>query len=255
MSAKIPSCASSNQNQEGSSSQNQPAKEHPFSTDEGNKIVLRPIEFSSPLTKNESYIRMDDVETREWDIAGMPSKWKRLEVYNRGIYNGKWSNQTIKRNQDDWYMCRSISCQLGLSRRMKETLWQVFKPLDMRSFRKYESKSKPEYTIRPNDRDVDLPAITPIQKSSRKQYMVVFSICALLYNQNKLDDHPRYYPGEETESRDRYGVKNHYVRNLVDEELNDCHELLQQFANRLGFKDENIRSCMEKLRQECPRLK
>jgi len=248
MTTKLPSRTSSNQ------SENQPKQDNPFSNKNGNEISLRPIDLISPITKNKSYIDLDDVPSREWDVSGMPSKWKRRELWNRGICNGKWSDQTMKRNQDDWYMCRNIACQLGFSKRMKEALWRIFRSLDMRSFRKYESKSKPVCTIRPNDPDVDLPTIRTIRKATQKQYLVVFCICALLHNQNNPDRQSKYYPGEESDSRDKYGVHCRFVRNLVDDEIKDRHELLQQFVDRLGFRHEHIRSCMEKLRQDCPRL-
>lgn len=248
MSSKLASRAASSQ------SQNHPERDNPFLNDDGNEIDLRPIKLSSPVTKNNSYIDLNEVPSREWDVAGMPSKWKRRELWNRGICNGKWADQTKKRNQDDWYMCRTIACQLALSKRSKEALWQIFRPLDMRSFRKYESRSIADYTIRPSDQGADLPTIRPVWKATRKQYLVVFCLCALLYNQNKSERQPDYYPGKEGDSPDKFGVGLRFARNLVDDELRDCHELLQQFADRLGFRDEDIRSCMEKLRQDCPRL-
>jgi hypothetical protein len=160
----------------------------------------------------------------------------------------------MKRSQDYWYFCRNVACQVGLSKSGKETLWQIFSSLDMRSFRKYESNPERDYTIRPTNREKHLPSITPVRKVFHKQYLVIFAICALLYNQNLSDHQEKYYPGKEPEPRDRFAVQNRYARTLVNENLRDCDKLLHQFAERLGFSDKHIRSCMEKVRQDCPRL-
>jgi hypothetical protein len=251
ISTKLASGASSSQ------SENQSEKEVPFNKNVTNEVEIQPRKQTSPIQENHSYIGLDDLESKEWDISGWPEKWKRLEILNRGIYNGKWANQTMKRNQDDWYICRNIACQLGIPKEMKESLWQIFRPLDMRSFRKYESETKRDYCIRPVDIDSHTPSITPVwnEKAFNKQYLVIFAICALLYNQYRSGHQEKYYPGKEPEPRDRFAVQNRYARNLVDESLRDCNELLHQFAEQLGFSDEHIRSCMEKLRQDCPRLK
>ena len=227
---------------------------HPFSQENSTKTQVHPFESSSPLIKCHTYIDLNDVVSPSWEIHGWPSKWKRLELLNRGIYNGAWANQELKRGEDNWYLCRNISCQLGLSERLKGRLWNIFQSLDMRSFKKYEVSSNLEYSIRWEKWDVEHPVIPSSPGGFRKQYLVIFCICALLHNQNKYEDQPGYYPGEECYERKRYGVRCRYVSNLVETELNDSHELLHQLADELGFRDKDIRSCMEKLRKACPSL-
>lgn len=227
---------------------------HPFSQENSPETGIGSFGFVSPLTKCHTYIDLDDVHSPDWNIEGWPSKWKRLELLNRGIYNGAWANQELKRGQDDWYLCRNISCQVGFSERLKGRLWHIFRSLDMRSFKKYEMSSHLEYSIRWEKWDVEHPVVPSSPDGMRKQYLVIFCICALLHNQNKYEDQPRYYPGEKCENRKRYGVGCRYVSQLVDGELNDSHELLHQLADELGFRDQDIRSCMEKLRKECHHL-
>ncbi len=248
MSSKLPNRTSTSQNKK------QPTRGHPFTNSDGTEVSIIPRELSPPVTKNHTYLDPKDDSSNQGNIAGRPPKWKRLELTNRGIFNGKWSDQTMKRSQDDWYFCRNVACQVGLSKRAKETVWQIFSRLDMRSYKKYESHPEYHYTIRPSRSDGHLPSITPIQTTYHKHYLVIFSICAILYNQNRSDHQQKYYPGKDYESRDRYGVLGRFVRNLVDEDLKDCNKLLQQFSEQVGFSNDHIRSCMEKLRQECPRL-
>jgi hypothetical protein len=219
-------------------SEEQTEIEDPFTRENRNLINSPSDGLGTPLTKCHSYIDINDINPndREWDIAGnWPSKYKRLELLNRGIYNGKWANQELKRGEDAWYLCRNITSQMGLSERLRTRLWNIYKDIDMRSFKNYE---------------ISHDAAT----GQRRQYMVIFCLCAHLYNQNRSDRQPRFYPGNEYEDRQRFGVGCRLVSNLIDGELNDCHDLLQQFADKLQFKDENIRSCMEKLRQNCSLL-
>lgn len=245
MSSKLPNRSSSSQNKIVST------KNTPFTNSDGTEVSTCPRELSPPITNNHTYLDPKDESSNQDEIAGWPPKWKRLELINRGILNGKWSNQTMKRSQDDWYFCRNVACQVGLSKSAKETVWQIFSRLDMRSFKKYESHPECNYTIQPSRSDEHLSSITPIQTAYHKHYLVIFAICALLYNRNRSDHQQKYYPGKGCESRDRYGVNRRFVRNLVDEDLKDCNRLLQQFAEQLGFSEEHIRSCMEKLRQDC----
>lgn len=209
----------------------------------------------SPLMKCATYIDMDDVNTRKWDVRGWPSKWKRFELNNRGIYNGAWANKELKRGQDDWYLCQIISCKIELPERLKGRLWQIFKDLDMRSFKKYERESSKSDSMRWNKWDVEHPIVRSSSEGSRKQYLVIFCLGALLHNQAKYDDLPKYYPAKECESRKRYAAGCRRASNFVDEEFHDRHELLHQFADDLGFRDEDIQSCMEKLRSEHPPLR
>lgn len=248
MSSKLPTRTSSSQNNSEST------KKTPFTSSDGTEVSFCPRELSPPITNNHTYLDPKDESSDQDEIAGWPPKWERLELINRGIFNGKWSNQTMKRSQDDWYFCRNIACQLGLSKSAKETVWQIFKDLDMRSYRKYEKQSESNYSIRPSRSDGHLASITPVQTTYQKHYLVIFAICALLYNRNRSDHQQKYYPGKDCKNRDRYGVHGRFVRNLVGEDLKDCNRLLQQFAEQFGFSEEYIRSCMEKLRQECPRL-
>jgi hypothetical protein len=236
------------------SSKNNPDQSDLFAAEKQNDINTRSLEFSSPLTENASYIDFEEVADPEWDIPNWPSKWKRLELLNRGMYNGKWEQHYLKRQQDDWYLCQAIGCQMSLPGWLKQRLWHIFDSLDMRSFKKYEKRSKYGSTIRRSMSDSSYMTIRPLPQGMRKQYMVIFSICAILYNQERGDHQPRYYPGKKYEQRDRHGAGSRFARNLVDSDFHDCHKLLQQFAERLGFRDNDISSCMEKLRQACPQL-
>lgn len=250
MSTEISSRKSSN-----TRSADQRKNSYPFTRKDINQIKLRSHEFLSPLTKCHSHIDTDDVDTnsREWDISGgWPRKYKRLELLNRGIYNGKWANQELKRGQDDWYMCQNIACQVGLSERLKERLWQIYQNIDLRSYKKYDGMPKPICSIRKSRLEKGEYSLYAISPGLRKHYMVAFCLCALLYNQNKSEKLPNYHPGKEYDDRHRYGAGLRYASNIVDDELNDCHELLEQFAKELRLRDENIRSCMEKLRKKRP---
>jgi hypothetical protein len=224
----------------------------------------REIRQKSKIWGSPSYLKRSETKVphkkispnnREWDIQNAPHKLKRFELLNRGIYNGKWANQELKRGQDDRYLCDAISCQLGIQKSVKQKLLDIFRNLDMRSFKKYDRNINPSYTIRPISDDKVRPQIFAVGLNSvRKQYIVIFSICALLYNSERSEHQSKYYPGCESEARDRYGVRRRYVRNLVDEDLQDSDKLFKQFAQKLRFRDEAIKSCMEKLRQECSQL-
>lgn len=240
---------------QASSSNQSPKNNHPFTNDDGNEVSPRPRGLSAPITKNETYLDPKDGGTPIWRRAGgRPPKWKRLELLNRGILNGKWSDQTMKRSQDDWYLCQIIAGHLGLSERSKERLWQLYRTLDMGTFKKYEQPPKPEYTIHEQRENVTLPTIRTRKCGVRKQYTVILAISTLLYNQTKSPHQSSYYPGEGCETRPRYGVGCRFARKLVEDNLHDTHELVQQFAKNLGIRDANLRSCIEKLRQKYPQL-
>lgn len=189
---------------------------------------------SSPTLKNATYIGVQDEEFQREASSDQIEDYERLELYNRGTHNGKWRiNQTQLHDQDDWYFCRAMTGQMGLSDRERLLTWNVFKSLDMRSYR----------TIEPSD-----PTYT------RKQYLVAFCVAVLIYNSEQSEDGLTYYPGTESESNAKgYGCPKVFLQvQRVEADLIDRHQAIERCAERLGFSDEELRSCLEIVRPNLP---
>lgn len=229
-------------------------KKNLFETSENSDNTEHHSEFTTPLTSNETYINFSNHRGQNENefIAGWPSKWKRFELLNRGLYNGKWANQSLKRSQDDWYLCQSIASQVGLSKRLKNSLWNIFDSLDMRTFKGYEGRAN--YAIQPKKGAIKTPAIRRVQNGFRKQILVIFCISAMLYNQNKSDDMAKYYPNSKPNKREKHGYPALFNVDIDEYDLRDGEVLLSDFATHHNFRENDIRSCMEKLRGIVPRL-
>ncbi|MFB6187539.1 MAG: hypothetical protein ABEI86_11825 [Halobacteriaceae archaeon] len=59
---------------------------------------------------------------------------------------------------------------------------------------------------------------------------------------------PKYYPETEPEERQKQGYPGLVGVDVNDANLRDGHELFRDFSAHLRFREEDIRSCMEKVR-------
>ena len=191
-----------------------------------------PSDLAAPFTQNETYLDLSDPQFKRHTTPRQWRKYKKHEIHNRGLRLGKWSDKSLRRNQDDKYLCRIIAAQVDLPKFIRPTVWNLFKKIDLRKFKKYE------------------PEGWKSGESTSKQYLVIHSICAILYNIHQPDPKWRYYPGKKYTHRPRYGAGLIFVEHLDCEPPKDCYVVLDEFAQRLGFNDNVVRSCMEKVRYE-----
>lgn len=99
--------------------------------------------------------RLDGVETKR-------EKFSRLSKLNTGLYNGKWGDQTKIRSKDNKAIFDAVSGQLDLNVHQQQRGRQVLETLNIREI-------------------------------GRPIYLIVFSLCARVYNQDASDEN-RYHP-------------------------------------------------------------
>ena len=180
---------------------------------------------NSHIQKNSTYLDLGDDSFTDW-LENKP-KWyrnyitalyKRLELNNRGTHNGIWKNREVVRRMDDWYLCHAIANRLEMKDREKRTLWRNFKELDMRSFKKY---------------------------GKEKCFLVPYCICVLIHNGKQENDKWKVYPGKKyNEEIDFDGL----FRPISD--LRHRHLLFEQIADESRWEPNEVRSCLEKVRQK-----
>jgi len=207
---------------------------HPFLNENQLQVDPLPISLIAPVTSNHTMLGLDTYELDYDKNGNRPPKYKRLELLNRGTHNGKWGNQRKQRREDDWYLCQIIANQVGLPESLKDSVDSAYNSLDLRTFKQYEG-------------------CTGSSGGMDKQYLVVFCLCALIYNKYCPDDR-RYYPNKQVPNRKKYGAGLRFAGNLTDSVPSDTDEELHKFADSMGFSDTDIKSCMEKLRGRCPRF-
>lgn len=166
------------------------------------------------------------------------SKQERLELYNRGNHNWLWTiDETVKHDGDDWHFCRALTSQMGLSERGRVLTWRIFKQMDMRAYRSIEPGESEE---------------------TMKQFLVAFCVGALIYNRihreyEWTDNDWKYYPGRTPSNKlKRYRGLKARVRAEQMGDKGVRHRTIETCAERLGFTDTEIRSCIEKVRTELP---
>lgn len=209
----------------------------PFArSDEMEDERLSGIHFS-PCLNNATYIDPEGSFNGGERRDGM-SKQERLELYNRGNHNWLWTiDETVKHDGDDWHFCRSLTSQMGLSERGRVLTWRIFKQMDMRTYRSIE------------------PGTT---EEKMKQYLVAFCVGALIYNRihreyEWTDNNWKYYPGRTpSEKSRRYLGPEARLRAEQQGDKGDRHRTIERCADRLGFSETEIRSCIEKVRTELP---
>lgn len=206
----------------------------PFSSSDEIRDERLSYEDFSPILGNATYIDPDeqfideDPDTREME------KGRRFELLNRGNHKGKWTiDETLKRQNEDWHFCRALTSQMGLSERSRRLTWRIFKRLDMRSYR----------------------GIEPWESENKmKQYLVAFCVGALVYNARQPEDRWKYYPGKEyDEKQERYwGPRARLNASRDGAEWGDRHRTIKRCADEMGFTEDDIQSCIEKVRGELP---
>jgi hypothetical protein len=189
---------------------------------------------SSPLLDNATYLWPGE-EFRKNASYEEIKKWERLELYNRGTHNRKWTiNQSLKHDEDDYYFCQAMATTMGLSDGGRKMMWRLFRPMDMRKYKGMEA----------GDRSSEM----------MKQYLVAFCLGAHIYNKLLPEDASdwEYYPGRDCPAKsERYhGPKKRLFIEQERSEARDRHQSIERCAEQLDFSDEQIRSCFEKVRQD-----
>lgn len=187
----------------------------------------------SPCLNNATYIDPKESFTDPERRNGR-SKSERFELYNRGNHNGKWTiDETAKRDQDDWQFCRSLTSQMGLSEREQLLTWRAFKRMDMRTYDSMESRES---------------------NGMMKQYLVAFCVGVLIYNREHreyewTDGAWDYYPTSTPDKKSRRycGPEMRYEADQQGDE-GDRHRTIETCAEQLGFSQEQLVRCIEKVR-------
>lgn len=191
----------------------------------------------SPCLNHATYIDPDG-RFADGERRGGMSKQERLELYNRGNHNQKWTiDQTVKHIEDDWQFCRGLTSQMGLSQQEGLLTWRVYKQMDFRAFQSIEPGEK---------------------ENKMKQHLVAFCIGALVYNLNHrqyewTNKNWKYYPGRTSPEKSRR-YKDLEVRAEADQrgDNGDRHRTIERCADSLSFTDAEIRECIEKVRSKMP---
>lgn len=202
----------------------------------GSSDSRTPYDAVHPLLDHDTYIDVNDEDQFQDHASEDRIKlFTRLELYNRGTHNGKWTiDESAKRDRDDWSFCDALIGQMGLQKWQKELAWHIFKNHDMGSYKGNE----------PNK----------IQEDTAKQYLVAFCIGALVYNSCQHDDQWRYYPGKSYECKTkRYPSPLYWQEAQKVGEDGDTHRRIEKVADQFGFKENEIISCLEKVRAKFPK--
>jgi hypothetical protein len=189
---------------------------------------------------NATYIGVNDEEFQKKADQDKIERFEKYELLNRGTHNGKWRDQTLERETNDWYLCRCLTSQMGLSESQRLQTWKHFRRLDMRTFRDLEpEEANGLYETPPDD-----PPVTA------KQTLVVFCIGALVYNDGLSNDDWKYYPGTELKPKaDRYkGIEAKFRAENTD--LVDRHERIKQCREDLACSDNHLVKCFEQVRSK-----
>ena len=210
----------------------------PYSnSDERNDERLMGSAFTTTL-ENSTYIDAEDSDFQRQAGKATIEKYRKLELYNRGTHNGKWTrDQTQRHDQDDWYFCDALTQQMGLSKTARLLTWRVFKSLDMRTFRSIEPGT-------PNE--------------TMKQYLVAFCVGAHVYNHlhpeyEWTDGAWNYHPARNCAPKTkRYLRADGRYRAELKGDDGDRHRTIEKCADQLGFPDSDLLSCFEKVRYELP---
>lgn len=91
-----------------------------------------------PTARNRTYISLRTDETEEipaytgdknhYDLVR--PNYKRLELVNRGFWNGKWERKENLHPDDDWRLAHAIMCQLEMTGYQKRRFHHLFWKLD-----------------------------------------------------------------------------------------------------------------------------
>lgn len=186
--------------------------------------------FFAPVTKNRTYLDLtdefrDDLKTEHgqnwWKVL---LRYKELELVNRGTHLAGNSDRKLSRRIHDWEVCHAIVCHSNLPKQLKKSVWPLYDKLDMRSFKKYDHGTT---------------------GGMRKQHLVIFCLCVLVYNEAQSDEKMEYYPGKKLRYEPKWDARNRPV-----DGLQDGHERLADLGAELGFTDDLIRSCLESVRSK-----
>ncbi|UVE50082.1 hypothetical protein KU306_14410 [Haloferax larsenii] len=163
------------------------------------------------------------------------NRYARLELYNRGTHNLKWTvDESAKRDNDDYLFCDALTSQMGLLDWQRKAVWRLFKRMDMRWFKKFDAKR--------GDGEGGIPR-------QYKQYLVAFCIGALLFNENLPErcDKWSYYPTKENYpcKSKRYWCPHARYRAQKMGDEGDSHRVIERVAEQMGFSDEQVESCYQ----------
>lgn len=195
-----------------------------------------PYDAVHPLLDHDTYIDVNDKnQFQDHASEDRIELFTRLELYNRGTHNGKWTiNESAKRDRDDWSFCDALMGQMGLQEWQKKLAWHIFKYSDMRTYKGNEPNKNSEDTA--------------------KQYLVAFCVGILVYNGHQDDDQWRYYPGKSYECKTkRYPSPLYWQEVQKVGEDGDTHRRIEEIADQFGFEEKEIISCLEKVRAKLPK--
>lgn len=206
----------------------QATKHHPFSSSDEYLDTRLGSHALNANGDNSTYLGVTDDQLTDHASEERINLYSRLELYNRGTHNGKWTrNQSKKHDNDDFLRSLSITSQMGLPDWQKRAVWRLFKGLKMQMFKRFDTpKGVPEY----------------------KQDLVIFCLGALLYNRNLPERCEKwsYYPGKEYECKsNRYARAEARLKAQQQGDRGDGHRIIERAAEQLGFEEDDIGSCYQ----------
>lgn len=179
--------------------------------------------------QNSTYLDLEHERLTEHATDARINHYAKLELYNRGTHNLKWTvDESAKRDNDDFLFCEALTDQMGLPDWMSKAVWRLFKPMDMRSYARFDTpKGDPEY----------------------KQYLVAFCIAAVLYNHYLPErcENWKYYPTTESYPCKSKRYRCPYARLRAQEmgDDGDGHRVIERVADQMGFSEEEMVSCYQ----------